>query len=184
MYPYVPSRGPMISRPPARRRESSTRIVTHRDSRAHRRRRRRRTPRHEVRHARSIESRSIATTRRAEASRGVRARGDGAYARAIRARSRSIVRWNRRGCARAREPARAGGGKGESRVRGGMRERCARASRASMARVRGVARAGARGMLARDTWNVPGGGLPRGTGGSRAFGRWRRYRGSMHRMCD
>ena len=55
------------------------------------------------------------------------ARGDGAYARAIRARSRSIVRWNRRGCARAREPARAGGGKGESRVRGGMRERCARA---------------------------------------------------------
>ena len=173
----------MILRPPDRRRESSTRIVTLETRARTVAVARRRTPRHEVRHARS-RSRSIATTRRAEASRGVNARGDGAYARAIRARSRSIVRWNRRGCARAREPARAVGGKGESRVRGGMRERCARASRASMARVRGVARAGARGTLARDTWNVPGGGLPRGTGGSRAFGRWRRYRGSMHRMCD
>ena len=70
-----------------------------------------------------MRSRSIATTRRAEASRGVNARGDGAYARAIRARSRSIVRWNS-AAARVREPGRA---VGESRVRGGMRERCARA---------------------------------------------------------
>lgn len=43
------------------------------------------------------------------------ARGDGAYARAIRARSRSIVRWNRRGCARAREPGRAVGEGGVAR---------------------------------------------------------------------